>query len=124
MRSTAASSSFRRATTTCAKGLRGPSAGSSKAPKLKLLDHGAGARPAQDGLRRPKSGPASGRGTHDRPQPCRRRASAIALLSLSNPAPAQMAEVMKYCKGDAERLCPGVQPGGGRIIKCLKAHEM
>ncbi len=35
-----------------------------------------------------------------------------------------MAEVMKYCKGDAERLCPGVQPGGGRIIKCLKAHEM
>jgi Cysteine rich repeat len=51
-------------------------------------------------------------------------ASAIALLSLSSPAPAQMAEVMKYCKGDAERLCPGVQPGGGRIIKCLKAHEM
>ena len=22
-----------------------------------------------------------------------------------------------------ERLCPGVQPGGGRIIGCLKAHK-
>jgi hypothetical protein len=30
---------------------------------------------------------------------------------------------MKYCKADFERLCPGVQPGGGRIIGCLKAHK-
>ncbi|MER2269079.1 cysteine rich repeat-containing protein [Methylobacterium oxalidis] len=27
------------------------------------------------------------------------------------------------CKADAERICPGVQPGGGRLIECLKAHE-
>ena len=50
--------------------------------------------------------------------------SAIALASLSQVATAQMEEVMKYCKADAERLCPGVEPGGGRIVKCLKAHKM
>ena len=50
--------------------------------------------------------------------------STFALLSLSNAALAQMAEVMKYCKADAERLCPGLEPGGGRIAKCLKAHKM
>ena len=27
------------------------------------------------------------------------------------------------CKEDAEKLCKGVKPGGGRIIKCLKEHE-
>jgi hypothetical protein len=51
-------------------------------------------------------------------------ASAIALLSLSNIAQAQMAELMKYCEPDAKRICPGVEPGGGRIVKCLKAHKM
>ncbi len=50
--------------------------------------------------------------------------SAIALVSLSNGAMAQMAELMKYCKADAERLCPGIEPGGGRIVKCLKAQKM
>jgi hypothetical protein len=28
-----------------------------------------------------------------------------------------------FCKEDAARLCPGVEPGKGRIAKCLKAHE-
>ena len=50
--------------------------------------------------------------------------SALALLSLSNVASAQMADLMKYCKADAERLCPGIEPGGGRIVKCLKAQKM
>ena len=36
---------------------------------------------------------------------------------------AQQAAAMKYCKADYERLRPGVQPGGGRIIGCLKAHK-
>lgn len=45
-------------------------------------------------------------------------------LALSAPsALAQQAEAMKYCKADVARLCPGVQMGGGRIIKCLKAHK-
>lgn len=26
------------------------------------------------------------------------------------------------CKGDVEKLCPDVQPGGGRIIACLKQN--
>jgi hypothetical protein len=28
-----------------------------------------------------------------------------------------------YCKEDIARLCPGVAPGGGRIIGCLKQHK-
>jgi hypothetical protein len=28
-----------------------------------------------------------------------------------------------YCKPDIERLCPAVEPGGGRIKECLKQHE-
>jgi hypothetical protein len=34
------------------------------------------------------------------------------------------ADALTYCKSDVARLCPGVQPGGGRIIACLKEHKM
>ena len=27
------------------------------------------------------------------------------------------------CKVDMEKLCPGVQPGGGRIAACMKEHK-
>jgi len=27
------------------------------------------------------------------------------------------------CAQDAARLCKGVQPGGGRVAKCMKEHE-
>jgi hypothetical protein len=36
----------------------------------------------------------------------------------------QIQQIMRYCKPDAERLCPGVPPGSGRIVRCLKAHKM
>jgi len=52
--------------------------------------------------------------------------SGLALVALMSAAPsafAQQAAAMKYCKADYERLCPGVQPGGGRILGCLKAHK-
>ncbi|HZZ62448.1 MAG TPA: cysteine rich repeat-containing protein [Roseiarcus sp.] len=34
------------------------------------------------------------------------------------------ADALTYCKSDVARLCPGLQPGGGRIIGCLKEHKM
>jgi len=30
---------------------------------------------------------------------------------------------MQACKLDAEKLCPGVKPGEGRIAQCLKEHR-
>jgi hypothetical protein len=46
----------------------------------------------------------------------------LAAVSLAGSALAQT-EAMALCKSDVARLCPGVQPGGGRIIGCLKAHQ-
>ena len=30
--------------------------------------------------------------------------------------------LMQICRGDYDRLCAGVQPGGGRILACLQNH--
>jgi hypothetical protein len=49
--------------------------------------------------------------------------SLAALMSAAPSALAQEAAAMRYCKADVARLCRGVQPGGGRIIGCLKAHK-
>ena len=52
--------------------------------------------------------------------------SALSLAAFASSEPgalAQQAEAMRYCKADIARLCPGMQPGGGRIIGCLKAHK-
>lgn len=35
----------------------------------------------------------------------------------------EMGDLKTYCMEDIERLCKGIEPGGGRIIKCLKAHK-
>jgi len=32
-------------------------------------------------------------------------------------------EVHVACKNDVEALCQGIQPGGGRILACLRSHE-
>ena len=32
-------------------------------------------------------------------------------------------EAMQACRGDAQKLCKGVQPGEGRIVQCLKSHQ-
>jgi len=45
----------------------------------------------------------------------------LSLLSLVQPA---ASGPLDYCRADAERLCPGVPMGGGRIIGCLKANKM
>jgi Cysteine rich repeat len=46
----------------------------------------------------------------------------IGLAALSGTVAA--ADGLAYCKADVARLCPGMEPGGGRIIGCLKAHKM
>ena len=48
---------------------------------------------------------------------------AFGLLSAPASALAQT-DAMALCKSDVARLCPGVEPGGGRIVQCLKAHKM
>jgi Cysteine rich repeat len=35
----------------------------------------------------------------------------------------EMAALRTYCKADVERLCPKVEPGGGRIKACLMEHK-
>lgn len=48
---------------------------------------------------------------------------AVVLVLLSGPTVrAQGGETLSHCKADAERVCPGVAPGGGRLIECLKKH--
>ena len=34
-----------------------------------------------------------------------------------------MAAIRAACAEDAQKLCAGVQPGGGRIVACLKEHK-
>ena len=36
---------------------------------------------------------------------------------------AAMAALRAGCAADAQRLCAGVQSGGGRILACLKEHK-
>ena len=36
----------------------------------------------------------------------------------------QRGAMREACKADFEKYCPGVQPGGGRIVDCLnKQHD-
>jgi hypothetical protein len=50
-------------------------------------------------------------------------ACSLAIFALAASAPGATAQRFAYCRADAERLCPGERPGGGRLAKCLKAHE-
>jgi hypothetical protein len=54
--------------------------------------------------------------------------SAMAYSALADQPPTPAApppggEVRGACKADIEKLCPGTQPGGGRIRECMKQHE-
>jgi phage host-nuclease inhibitor protein Gam len=46
-----------------------------------------------------------------------------AAAALSALAQDQLAAIRAACAEDAQKLCAGVQPGGGRIVACLKAHK-
>jgi hypothetical protein len=59
-----------------------------------------------------------------------RRALALMIVAaaLGYTAPAQAQsnlelEIVVDCIGDAGRLCVGILPGGGRVAKCLMAHQ-
>jgi hypothetical protein len=43
----------------------------------------------------------------------------------TQPMPSQkaMEAVRAACQTDVQKLCAGVQPGGGRILACLKEHK-
>lgn len=45
----------------------------------------------------------------------------IAMVA-SSLAVAQTPAEMAACKADYEKHCPGVEPGGGRIVQCLAQH--
>jgi hypothetical protein len=48
----------------------------------------------------------------------------VVLISLSGPQAAKAQRgALAACKADAEKICPGVAPGGGKLIECLKQHE-
>lgn len=34
-----------------------------------------------------------------------------------------MKELRAACAADVQKLCPGVQPGSGRIMQCLSEHK-
>lgn len=59
-----------------------------------------------------------------RSQPRAPRLLALVLWAAMAPAAwAQGAGAAQACHTDATQLCPGVQPGGGRVLACLKQHE-
>jgi Cysteine rich repeat len=57
-------------------------------------------------------------------------ASVSTVLSVASSAQAQVSPqmrgeataLMQVCRGDYDRLCAGVQPGGGRVLACLQNH--
>jgi hypothetical protein len=46
-------------------------------------------------------------------------AVAVTFVAASRSASAQTAEQQAACGADFRKLCPGVTPGGGRILDCL-----
>jgi hypothetical protein len=46
----------------------------------------------------------------------------FALALTIGAARAQTAAEREACMADFEKYCPGVQPGGGRVLECLSKH--
>ncbi len=49
--------------------------------------------------------------------------SLLATLALPQGATAEGARPREACRADVERLCKGIEPGGGRIRECVKARR-
>ena len=57
---------------------------------------------------------------------CLGAAAPFAFAAGPPPAPSQeaiIAAARVTCDADIQTLCAGVQPGGGRILACLKEHK-
>lgn len=56
---------------------------------------------------------------------CLAAAAQFAIADDPPPAPSPQAldEARVACDSDIQTLCAGVQPGGGRILACLKEHK-
>jgi hypothetical protein len=48
---------------------------------------------------------------------------ALPALAAEPKMEAELQALRAYCKPDIERLCPKVEPGGGRLKACLKMHK-
>lgn len=54
---------------------------------------------------------------------------AAVVTVVAGPAQAQQAgggiaqELRQACQADMKKLCDGVQPGGGRLIQCLRSKQ-
>lgn len=49
---------------------------------------------------------------------------AALLLAASLPALAQdQAAIRAACQADFEKNCPGIRPGGGRLLACMRGKE-
>ena len=44
-------------------------------------------------------------------------------LEMREKAKEKVREAHQACRGDIEQFCKDVQPGGGRIVRCLKENE-
>jgi len=52
-------------------------------------------------------------------KPCQEHLERLAGFRSRRPG----AGAIRACAGDVEKLCKNVQPGGGRIVQCLREHE-
>lgn len=47
----------------------------------------------------------------------------LTLAGAPTPTSDEKQTLRTYCMADIQRLCPQVEPGGGRIKACLMAHK-
>lgn len=50
--------------------------------------------------------------------------SSLAQTQLSPAMKAEAKSLAQLCRADFDKLCPGVRPGGGRVLTCLESHAV
>ncbi|HEY9214150.1 MAG TPA: cysteine rich repeat-containing protein [Ancylobacter sp.] len=49
-------------------------------------------------------------------------AATVTTASAQQMSRQQLAVVKSACEADIKRVCSGIQPGGGRLLKCMQAN--